>query len=283
MRKVLGIFLIILVILGGTAFFCGWVQLAVPPGSYGVLRSKTHGIDDHLIREGEFRWVWYRLIPTNTVISLFSPVFMDRPLEIRGTLPSGEVYASFVGLTTDFSYEIDGSLSFTIKADSLPALVREQGIADQDDLLAYADKLADSIAVFSSQWFRRYGEDEKRMAALFTDGFPGALETEIRGNFPEVENVSGDILRVRYPDFDRYLATRSLYEEYLSRQQEFLRREVAAAADDHIGSQLRYDELAKYGELLTKYPLLLYYLAIEKGVDPQNWDLFRGRSGAAGE
>jgi len=37
--------LIVLVVLGGVVFFFGWVQLAVPPGSYGVLRSKTHGVD----------------------------------------------------------------------------------------------------------------------------------------------------------------------------------------------------------------------------------------------
>jgi hypothetical protein len=30
-----------------------------------------------------------------------------------------------------------------------------------------------------------------------------------------------------------------------------------------LSSQLRFDELAKYGELLTKYPILLQYLSIE--------------------
>jgi len=30
-------------------------------------------------------------------------------------------------------------------------------------------------------------------------------------------------------------------------------------------SQLRFEELGKYGELLTKYPILLDYMALEKG------------------
>jgi hypothetical protein len=280
MRKLLGI-LAIIIILGGAVFFFGWVQLVVPPGSYGVLRSKTHGIDNDLIREGEFRWVWYRLIPTNTAITLFSPVSVERPLEIRGTLPSGEIYAAFVGLTTDFSYKIEGSFSFSIKADSIPRLMEEEGITGQDDLLAYADKLASSVSLFSSQRLRQYGEDEKKLDDLLHTGFPGSMEAEIRENFPEIDAFSGEIHGVQYPEFDLYHATRSLYEEYLSRQQEFLKQEAVAAANEHISSQLRYDELTKYGELLTKYPLLLYYLAIEKGVDPENWNLLGERSGGA--
>ncbi|MDR2101381.1 MAG: hypothetical protein LBP43_02295 [Treponema sp.] len=282
MRKLLGI-LVVIIILGGVVFFFGWVQLAVPPGFYGVLRSKTHGVDKGLIREGEFRWVWYRLIPTNTEITLFSPVSVERPLEIGGVLPSGEIYAAFAGIAADFSYKVEGSFSFTLKAGILPRLMEEEGISNQEDLLIYADKLASSVSLFVSQWFRQYGEDEINPEDLLRNGFPKPLEAEIRENFPEIDAFSGEIHGVRYPDFDLYYATRSLYEEYLSRQQEFLRREAAAAADDHISSQLRYDELAKYGELLTKYPLLLYYLAIERGVDPQKWNLFRGMSGPGEE
>jgi hypothetical protein len=282
MRRLLGIFVII-IILGGAVFFFGWVQLAVPPGSYGVLRSKTHGIDSDLIREGEFRWVWYRLIPANTVITLFSPVFVERPLEIEGALPSGKTYAAFAGLTADFSYKIEGAFSFSIKADSLPRLMEEQGIAGQEDLLVYADKLASSLSLFASGWLREYGEDDKQLEALLNKGFPKSLEAEIRGNFPEIDAFAGEIHGVQYPEFDLYYATRSLYEEYLSRQQEFLKREAAMAADDHISSQLRYDEMAKYGELLTRYPLLLYYLAIEKGMDPENWNFFKVRAGPGGE
>jgi hypothetical protein len=280
MRKVLGVFILI-VILGGTVFFFGWVQLAVPAGSCGVLRSKTHGIDDRPIREGEFRWVWYRLIPTNTTITVFSPVFINRSLDLRGTLPSGEIYAAFAGLTADFSYEIEGNLSFTINAASLPHLMEEQGITGQEDLAAYGNKLGDYAAAFASQWLRRHEEDEKWLAALLTEGFPESLIAEIRGRFPEIETLSGNISRVRVPEFALYYATRSLYEEYITRQQEFLKRVAAEAADEHISSQLRYDELAKYGELLTKYPLLLYYLAIEKGVEPQYWDLLGRRAGMA--
>ncbi|MDR2178508.1 MAG: hypothetical protein LBP20_10790, partial [Treponema sp.] len=95
---------LLIIIAAGTVFFLGWAQLTVPPGSYGVMRSKTHGVDPRLIREGEFRWVWYKLIPTNVGITIFTPRHVERSICLAGTLPLGDAYGSMVGLDTDFSY-----------------------------------------------------------------------------------------------------------------------------------------------------------------------------------
>ncbi|MDR0730782.1 MAG: hypothetical protein LBF63_03875, partial [Treponema sp.] len=84
----------ILAALGGTGFFFGWVQLEVPPGSYGVLRSKTHGIDGSPIREGEFRWVWFKLIPSNVNIEVYRLPRVERRIHHRGVLPSAAVYSA---------------------------------------------------------------------------------------------------------------------------------------------------------------------------------------------
>ena len=72
MKKFLITFFILL-ILAGVFFFLVWVQFSVPVGSYGVIASKTHGVDPQLVKSGEFRWVWYKLIPTNVKIAVFSP------------------------------------------------------------------------------------------------------------------------------------------------------------------------------------------------------------------
>jgi hypothetical protein len=119
MKKIFGLF-IVLLLLGGTAFFFGWAQLKVPPGSYGIMRSKTHGLDPQLIQEGDFRWVWYKLIPTNVSIAVFSPTQISGAIRAEGRLPSGALYASAAGLPMDFSYEVTGSFSFSLKASALP-------------------------------------------------------------------------------------------------------------------------------------------------------------------
>jgi hypothetical protein len=278
MRKSLSFFLvfIIIVILGAAVFFLGWAQLRVPPGSYGIIRSKTHGIDDRLIHEGEFRWIWYKIIPTNTVITVFAPAIVERPLKISGTLPSGAVYGSFAGIDADFSYEIEGSVSFRVKALSLPVLMRDQDVTDQNALEAFESRIADEVTAFAGELLLRYGEDEKKIQAILQTGTSSQLQTDILEAFPDIEDLVCVIRSVRMPDFALYRTTRSIYEEYLSRQHGLLEQDLAEAAAGHINGRIRYDELSKYGELLSKYPLLLYYLAIERGLDPRSWEIFKG-------
>ncbi|MDR2184794.1 MAG: hypothetical protein LBO80_03880 [Treponema sp.] len=265
MKKI--ILLIIILGLGGSVFFLGWAQLTVPPGSCGVLRSKTFGIDPRPIREGEFRWVWYKLIPTNVSIEIFQPKRFDRTVNVKGALPQGESYASLAGLKTDFSYEIGGSFSFGIKAAALPALISEEGIEDQAGLEEYQRRLAGEIERFVVQRLYAYGEDPAFVAAnaarISGPGSLDFLEADILNAFPHIEDLSLAIRISGFPDFALYNTVKALYEDYLKQQRELLQNDIFAAAGRNLSSRLRFDELEKYGELLTKYPILLEYLALE--------------------
>ncbi|QQO08147.1 hypothetical protein [Breznakiella homolactica] len=265
MRKVFIVLFIILIILAGVGFVFGWTQLTVPPGSYGIMRTKTHGIDPEIIRDGKFRWVWYKLIPTNAVISVFSLDPVNRQITAKGSLPSGETYASLVGLSMDFTYEVSGSLSFNIRPDALISLMNSRNIGTQDELDAYESRLADDISAFTVQRLRVYAEDQKKMEEILAVGSVEGLKAEIEGAFPDIENLSLIINVARFPDFLLYESARSLYGEYLDRQRSSLTAAAGEAAESHITSRLRFDELEKYGELLTKYPVLLQYLALESG------------------
>jgi hypothetical protein len=264
MRKFL-MTVLILIILGGAAFFFGWVQLTVPPGAYGVMRSKTHGVDPRLIREGEFRWAWYKLIPTNTEIRVFSTAPAGRSISSRGLLPSGAAYTSLAGLNADFSYEISGNLSFNLKPDSLPALIARYNIGDQAGLDAFTETLAGEIEAYALRRLRFYAEDEQKMEEIFTTGALARLSEDINGAFPDIENLSCIFHGIRFPDFALYRSVRAIYEDYLASQRAYLRDDVNREAETRLSSQFRFDELEKYGELLTKYPVLLRYLALEKG------------------
>ncbi|GHV81526.1 hypothetical protein AGMMS49991_00840 [Spirochaetia bacterium] len=275
MKKSLGglFVFIILLALGGTAFFFGWAQFAVPPGSFGVMRSKTHGIDPDVIREGKFRWVWYKLIPTNVVISIFSPNTVEQSVRLSGSLPMGDVYRSFAGLNTDFSWEIGGSFSFNVKADSFPALMADRGITDQRDLETLERSMGREIETFIQQKMGAYAENQENSKQVSSNQVsvedilknnPGdRLRSDILAAYPDIENLYVSITTVKYPDFALYTAAGQLYKGYFDRQMQLLTADAAAAADRHIGIQGRLDELAQYGELLTKYPILLQYLGIE--------------------
>jgi hypothetical protein len=258
----------VLIILGGTGFFFGWAQLSVPPGAYGVMRSKTHGVDPGIIREGEFRWVWYKLIPTNVKTAVFSLNKVSRAIRSSGSLPSGGVYASLAGLQADFSWEISGQFSFSIKSETLPSLAASENIGSDEDLRSYENTLADRIEAHILDFLVSCSEDSGSMESLLVSGSVPGLTESVNRAFPETEGFSCLVRSTRYPDYALYRSLRSLYEDYLKQQELSFRNILSGEAESRALSRQRMDELSKYGELLTRYPILLQYLALEKGAAP---------------
>ena len=265
------IFFILVLAAGGTGFFFGWTQLTVPPGSYGVMRSKTHGLETQVIRDGEFRWLWYKLLPTNVKITVYSLDTVKHSIRSTGSLRSGEIFASLAGIEADFSWEIRGELSFNIDPKHLPEFTDRENIKDDADLRKAEERLADRIGSLALQRIIGYieNEDENKIESLLIGASVPELENEIYRVFPEIENLSCTIKVSHFPDFALYRSIKALYQEYLVRQSALLRPGMAKEAENRIEGRMRLDELAKYGELLSKYPILLQYLALEKGIAPQ--------------
>ena len=269
MKKFL-VFLFFLLVLGGTGFYLGWAQFKVPPGSYGVMRSKTHGIDQDLIREGEFRWVWYKLIPTNVEIHSFSPSLVNHSIRSSGSLPSGRIYAALLELDVDFSWEISGDFSFSVRPEALTGLILQENINNQEDLKRLEDEYERRLEAFILRRIQTLSQDERAMEALlFAAGIP-ELNREIEAAFPELERINCRIQVVRFPDYGLYRSVRELYNEYLVHQQRILETDLARrTAESQMETRLRMDELEKYGELLSRYPILLDFLALERDLSMQ--------------
>jgi hypothetical protein len=249
------VFLFFLILLGGAGFLIGWVGLAVPVGSVGVLRSKTHGVDPVVVKEGEFRWVWYRLIPTNMRIIPFTLEPKTGSLEISGELPQGDAYKRFAK-NANFTWELGLAYSFTIKPDNLPVLVRDKSVENAEGLEAYEADIASSL----ESWAQKVSVTQE----LFEKLSSPALEAEIRAAFPEI-----DFLEFRWeprtvPDFALYEAGKDLYNQYIEQQKLLLEPNVIEGAARNVTNQFRFDELERYGELFTKYPSLLEYMQLEQ-------------------
>jgi len=230
-----------------------------------VMRSKTHGLDPRIIRDGEFRWIWYKLIPKNVEISVYTIHPITRSFKNSGSLSSGQIYAAMAGMEADFSWEISGEFAFSLRPETLPELTKREGINDNADLRKVEELLAERIKTFVLQRIKVYadGEDEKKMTTInFTGSLP-ELNSDILAAFPEIENLTCTINVVRYPDYSLYQSVKALYREYLSHQKTILSNDIANDAGKRVEMNLRLDELAKYGELLNKYPILLQYLALE--------------------
>ncbi len=261
--------LIILIMLGGTAFYFGWVKAGVPVGEYGVIISKTHGVDKEIIQDGKFRWLWYKLIPTNVKTLNFKLTQTEQRISIHTSLPSANTYASFSGMSTvmDFSYEISGSFSFLLKAEMLPSLVEKNIINGSDSLQIYINSLAEKISGYIVQQLQSYSADPDFLKTFLGNPAPPDFTNTVQSRFPEIAYFSCSINNVDYPDLDLYLSAKNLYQNYLARQGEILMEQAAAETARINSAQQRYDELKQYGELLSEYPVLIQYLAIEKGLD----------------
>ncbi|GAB1482775.1 hypothetical protein MASR2M78_15910 [Treponema sp.] len=254
----------ILLILAAVLFFIGWVQYLVPSGSYGVLSSKTGGVDKRVVQAGEFRWAWERLIPGNAELILFTPKNTETKASISGKLPSAELYAPLIDPSIDFSYQADVAVSYTIKSNALTSLVADEGIRDQEGLDTWLAKKALEIQAFVDGKLLGYAKGADRAASV-NDWLrlSDTLQAELEKAFPLLQNLSCTIESARFPDFTLYAEARQLYTDYLERRRSLIAATLAANAEKSARERLRFEELERYAELLEKHPLLIKYLAIE--------------------
>ena len=266
MKKI--ITFILLLAVGAAAFFTGWIQFSVPIGSFGVLHSKTHGTNSDIIQKGSFRWVWYKLIPRNVNITVFTLNETSLNFDFSGSLPSGDLFSSLAGIKNDFSYSFSAALSFRIRAESLPDLSEREMLFSQEDLNAYTTRLSGEIENRMRSLLWSYGENEAVLKEVLETGTIIELERQLVRVFPFIEVSAFSVKTLSYPDFILYSELRELYRDYLSSQRAELQNEIALISAENIRLRRRLDELALYGELLAKYPILLQYMSLEMGNTP---------------
>jgi hypothetical protein len=258
--------LFVLIILAALVVFFGWAQMGVPPDAYGVIRSKSHGIDSNLVSPGEFRWVWYKLIPTNVKTTIFRIKPVNHEFFAKDTLPSGTVYQSFAGIGDTFAWEIRAGFSFALKPEALVELVTDHNIDSQEELGRYESDLARQMEAFILRSVNSDGDFAGHIEALLRNGESPEFEREILNAFPMLADFALWVKSAVVPDFALYRQLKELYENDIVLRKAHLENELEEKAQKRVESQLRYDELEQYGILLTKYPILLEYLALESGV-----------------
>jgi len=251
------IILVILVVLAGTAFYFGWVQILLPPENYAVVFTKIGGYDDQVIRPGEFSWRWERLIPTNMTLYTFD--LHPRTLEVsfEGSLPSGQLYSSILPENPDFSLSGNVTIQFGIVPESLPALVAEEKLSPEalDDFYeAKAEQISNRIM------------DKLKSATLNQQ-----MERELAREFPDFKILSLRTETVRVPDLELYDLARQSYKELVEIRDRSREEAVARMAVEQVWAENARDQeretleaLREYGKLLNEYPILLKAMYVQK-------------------
>jgi len=266
--KALIIILVILLLLASAAFFAGWIQLLLPAETYGVIFTKTGGLDNRVVYPGEFSWRWERLIPTNLTLYKYKLTTYNLERTFKGILPSAETYSSVLPEKADFSYEITLAAALRIHPEKLVDLTSEEKITP-DNLEDFLKNRADTLAQKFSEAILKSpagAAGETITASALTEKF----KQSIPDFFPELEITDLTVLNIKLPDIELYSRARESYFKIMAAR-EASQAEIAARVmveqEEHYLSQQREREnlelLRQYGELLSKYPILIKFLYLK--------------------
>jgi hypothetical protein len=195
------------------------------------------------------------------VITVLSPQPVRQSFDVVDNLPSGSTYAEFAGINADFSWEIKASFSYGLDPDQLYSIVSLHNIKSQDDLNAYVADL--NVKIEECIMRHPAFTDSSRLEDAVLVGISSSIEREVSAQFPQIQDFSVVVNMSKFPDFALYRHVRALYEEYLQKQREYVSEAFIRMAENRINSQIRFEELEKYGQLLVKYPVLLDFLSMQ--------------------
>jgi len=259
---------LLLLVFSATVFFIGWIQFSVPAGKYGVLVSKTGGVDPDPVLPARFRWQWERLIPTNTELFVFDLVPVTAGISAEGILPSGSLYSGMLEGNPDFSWKIALTVTGRVAPAALSGLVGRLNITDQasldtwakERLAAAADeagRLVIAAAMANPAAVAGMNADPAKLAKTVLDKFSAE-------NLRDIEVLSVRPESLRFPDFTLYSLAARTYGEYQTQRSSLLAKTAAAEANASVSEYLQIERFARWGEVLTKYPILIDFLAVAR-------------------
>jgi hypothetical protein len=258
------IILLILVVAAGAVFYFGWIQIQLPPGTYAVIFTKTHGYDSRVVRPGEFVWRWEALIPTNLTLYRFDLHSRQVEVSFERNLPSAEVYASVLPDKPSFSIRGHLQVTFTLDPEALPGLVKDQRLTP-DTLGDFYDTAARDMT--EALQLRVQGLEPAELQRPLEPSIREALAKDM----PYLQVTSLAVQGLEVPDMELYQLARRSYRDLAdvyeqAREQEAVRLAAEEAQSDRRSAEeeSRLASLRKYGELFNEYPVLLKALAIEK-------------------
>lgn len=263
MKKFL-ISLIILILAAGTVFVFGWVQIFVPIGKYGVLASKTSGIDPVPVTNGVFSWKWERLIPTNTELYIFTIEPQRFTTTISGELPFAAEYNNAFSTNYDFSYDYTVTLSLSVREDYLPQLVKDFSVKTDANLSELLSQQVQNISCDIVQFLitSNKTEDISIQTSLdipeITDGI------DAYGKYPFVLFNSVEVKRTKSPDLILYKSVKNSYSEYRAQTQEQILDTVVKENQTSSEDYFLFERYRNLGKLLSEYPVLIDYLAVQQ-------------------
>ena len=256
------LFVFILLVALGTAFYFGYTPLRIPQGHYGVIVSKTSGVSEKPIEPGVFSWNWELLIPTNATVRTFSA----EPYKVKktksGILPSGEVYSKMLKETPDFSYSFTCDLELKFDGRQCVQLVKDSNIATDSDLQKKLSEIADQIIASAEQSFISQIQNSK---AVDFDLIQKQIQDEYSKKLVSVSSI--EFSGIKTPDAELYNSVKKMYMDYVSLINSELQDMAEAQAKDISEYAKNLSKLERFGKVLKDNPELSDFLKTSKDLN----------------
>lgn len=251
--------LLVLLIVG---FLAGWLQLSLGHDTWGVVASRTGVVEPAVIAPGGVSWRLGRLVPGALVLHRFPLSAEKTDQSISASLPSAQAYAFLASESVDFSLEIRLSVRYRIRPAALPELVRTGGLRPEN--------LADWYQAVNSEIERQARDiamDPARSSSAGDQPLATAIAEGLPDRFPYLDLLTVTPTVVRAPDMALYRALKDAALKVVAAREQSLQALAPRLAAEEAAerSAVRRHEagitvLTKYGELLTKYPMLIKFL-----------------------
>lgn len=242
----------------GYAFIVGWTQLKIEHDQIAVLSSKTSGFSDYL-EPGKFNWNWELILPTNAELLIYDADTRNSRLSFEAELPSSDVYASSINENSSiFSYSLRIDISYKLDKEYIVQLAKVDRITPDEMTSWYVTK-EEQIRQKMNNWL--VDMDPQSLQESFDSD---DLVEYLNSRFKEFEFISASIINMDQPDYELYNIAKQLYIENLNFNNEIKRRLAEENIVDSTQLESRVDAMTKYGEVLSEYPELLEFFAIDE-------------------
>jgi len=263
-------FLVLLILIGGTVFYFGWIQFRVEENTYGVIFTKTGGYDEKVVTPGVFIWRWEALIPTNFTLHKFEIKPRTSLVSRSGTLPSGDIYSGVLDNKTDFSYTLKVRIDYSLKPEKLTELVQDDGLTPEnlEDWFNRTEQELTNLVSDSIQ--SRIADFDSSSEQFFLTPFREDMLASISSGNDYIQVSEISVAELELPDIQLYRASRDYYlallNTRLSAEKEMLEKERSWT----VSEESKLAVLREYGELFTEYPGLIQFLSLSNKSDLQD-------------
>lgn len=194
----------ILAVFSCVLFFIGFTSLKIKADEFGVVVSKTSGVDDKPVLNGQFDWHWEFLLPTNAKVKKFNIKPLNVTKTVAGELPSGSLYTALFNSSEKFDYKFTFSMSLTVSPEDIIQLLKKNVISDNSDLRRYLTMAADSIAQLATDFYltKAYNNPSFRPEAVRREDITRHIE--LYKEFPEVQLSVFALTECIFPDYRLY-------------------------------------------------------------------------------